>query len=347
MLRECTNYWGGTEVIADAPGIETHCDVTFFPLSRNVWYDNDPNWGLYSADGHLIDAAALRRGTRTPPRLCGQSDIHPQPFPTDHPWADDIEYIYMGCFISHYGHYLCSTLARLWPLLGEGLNGRKLLLHATNSPEHEFRFPFAAMTLEGLGLTIDDVVVFQEPRRIRRLIIPRPSFVEQLLAHHAHRDLCRRLGEQYLDGLDMTTALPPVYFSKTRMPGGVGRIGNEAVIERVMTSAGITVIYPEQLSLRDQVRLFAQNRVIAGTGGTQFHTGIMAPPVARVLALSATDTINSNLVLFDRTNDRTAGYIYDDRGYREVTREDKFLTSHYLEDPETTAWDLLAVMREL
>ncbi|EGF91929.1 capsular polysaccharide biosynthesis protein-like protein [Asticcacaulis biprosthecium C19] len=331
----------------EPPAIEKHYDVTYFPLSRQVWYDKDPNWGVYGADGHLIDAAALRRGNSTPPRLCGQSRVHAHPFPTEFDWAEDIEYIYMGCFISHYGHYLCSTLVRLWPLLREGLNGRKLLLHAPNGPDHEFRIPYAAMTLEGLGLKPDDIVVFQEPRRIRRLIIPRPSFVEQLLGHHAHRDLCHRIGEQFLDGLDMTTALPPVYFSKTKLLGGVGRIGNESVIENVLASNGIGIVYPEQLSLREQVRLFAENRVIAGTGGTQLHTGILAPPVARVVALSASHSVNSNLLLFDRLNDRTAGYVYDDRGYREMQNQDKFLTSDYLEDPEATAHDLLALIREL
>ncbi|ESQ90769.1 hypothetical protein ABAC460_08025 [Asticcacaulis sp. AC460] len=347
MLRECNYFWGGTDIFPDAPAVEKHYDLTLFPLKRTVWYDNDPDWGLYGADGHLVDAAALRRGNKTPPRLCGQSPIHAQPFPTDHPWADDVEYIYMGCFIAHYGHYLCSSLARLWPLLREGLNGRKILVHATNGPAHEFQIPYAAATLAGLGLTVDDIVIFQEPRRIRRVIIPRPSFVEQVFAHKVHRDVCHRIGEQFFDGLDMTTAQPPVYLSKTKMQRGVGRIGNETVIEAYMAANGVAIVYPEQLSLRDQVRLFAQNRVIAGTGGTQFHTGIMAPPVARALALSATHSVNSNLVLFDRLNERTAGYVYDDRGYQEIKDQDGFLTSDYLADPEATARDLLAVMREL
>jgi hypothetical protein len=96
------------------PVIEEHRNVPYVPF-RSWELDRDPYWGLYDADGRLIEAASYRRGPLR--RLVGQSPDVAIPA-AEIESAPDEHYVIAGPLLFHYGHFLLTSFSRLWPGFG-------------------------------------------------------------------------------------------------------------------------------------------------------------------------------------------------------------------------------------
>lgn len=76
-----------------------------------------------------------------------------------------------------------------------------------------------------------------------------------------------------------------LYVSRLHQPQ-FRRLENEREIEGLMTAHGFEVIYPEQLTFAEQVRLFSEASVLAGAGGSNMINSIFSLPGARILLLT-------------------------------------------------------------
>lgn len=344
-LRECDHVWGGTRIDEATPAVERHYDVVFRPWNPQVWYEQDPTWGVYGADGHLIDAAAHRVGPGA--RLKGQSLVSDGDIDAVSERVADEALVYGGPLNPHYGHFLCSTLSRLWLVARDGLAGRRVVFHGSGRPADLWRdHAFAGAILGALGLGPQTVVVLKRPTRLDRLIIPRPSFQEQEFASRAYLHVADRVGRRLAGDLPRDRA-GPVYLTKTGLKGGVGRVMDEAVIEAVLRKGGVEIVRPEALTLADQIGLFQRRRVVAGTSGSQFHTAVFAGGPSRSVCLSARPSINSNAVLFDGLRGRATRHLHAGEPAEEVRDRDGFLGQTRFADTRRVAQELLdAIWRE-
>ncbi len=281
----------GLQIIEADPLIEEHTDALYVPFA-GYGLDDDRSWGLYARDGRLIPAAAYVRG---PGRaLVGQSG-HASVGAAEIEDAPDEHLIHAGPLLLHYGHFLLSTLSRLWPLAG-GLVPRSPLLWHSNYdlavlPGH----PYVGAALSGLGLDAGAFRRFTRPTRIRRLTVIAPAFIEESLAHRAYARLCRTVGDRLAPGLAAGPSAP-AYLARSRLGGGVKGIANEDALCRALASLGVEIVHPEQLSLAGQVRLFGTDRVVMGLCGSAFHTAAFAPPRARLVMIEVLHGRNQHLV---------------------------------------------------
>lgn len=128
------------------------------------------------------------------------------------------------------------------------------------------------------------------------------------------------------------------------MKGGVGRVLNEKALEERLERAGVEIIRPETLSLREQIALFVERPSVAGTIGSSFHTSIFVQPGANIIVLSTVPGPNSNFAILDAVNGRTATYVYA-KGTRVVSGSGhEFLTSFAIPAPDRVADELLAIL---
>lgn len=341
MLRDSDQIWGGVELREAAPAVEKHYDVLFLPLNPNIWLEHDPGWGVYGADGSLIDAAAHRRGAEL--NLCGQSLRTEVSLADVRERVTDETLIYGGPLIPHYGHFICSSLSRLWLIARDGLAGRRIVFHATANIRQELAsHRYFREFLGALGLNLSNIVVLQRPTRLDRLIIPRPSFLEQ---NYVSREYARVVGAigRALGGEVEVRRRAPVYLTKTGLADGVTRPKDETLIEDRLRRGGVEIVRPETLDLPNQIRLFSDRRVVAGFIGSQFHTSAFAPRPApsRNVLLTASPLLISNFVLFDKLRDQPARYVYPESGVTELKNRDGFLTQAVFADPARVADELL------
>lgn len=323
--------WGEYEIREPNPAIEVHENVYYVP------HQDFTAWGIFDSSDQIVEASV---------------DIaHGQPIAqvltSAHRYADiredapDAEYIYGGRFHPHFGHFLVEALPRYWSIR-PGAPRPKVLVHTNACSNYFAHFPHARAIFAALGIGPGDFAYFDEPRRIGKIIIPRPSFQQQVWAHRAFGRMCRFAGLQMLGGYPPRVNDRPVYLSKSRLAGGVGRVANEAELEAVLERNGVEIVYPETVAFPEQVRLFAGRSTILGTAGSAFHTSIFAPPAGRQIQLCQENTINSNMRMFDALNGNHVLHYHQPGS--EMRDGTAFMREAWLPDPVAAAEDLLRLI---
>lgn len=103
-----------------------------------------------------------------------------------------------------------------------------------------------------------------------------PSFVANAVSGYLPKGVSDFLREKIFKGygIDMKKPDRKIYISRSRATKR--RIKNEAELLPVLHKYGFEVVYPETLSYRDQVQLFAESRIIAGAHGAGFTNAFFA-----------------------------------------------------------------------
>ena len=314
-------------------------------VASHAWND-EPRWGIYARDGRLVDAAAYYRG---PGKLTvGQTMwVDRAAIPAGD--APDETYIYGGIFIQHFGHFLLSSLGRFWPFVDNALRARlgpyRILCHGMSGPDHWWTFPYKAEPLQALGIPKERLAWFAEPTRVRRLIVPRPAFEEHNFVHDAYVRLTREVGTRLLRGGGPVVPAGPAYLSRTDYPQISQGFDEEATLSAAVAGLGVQVVFPEALSLADQIRMVTGRPVVAGFIGSAFHAAAFSPDPARLLMLSPTHVIGANFGLLDRAAGLRAQYFHVGGKLLDVSNTARIINRFRMGDPDGAARDLLGLIQ--
>lgn len=337
-LPHCSNFFGNVSVTVDVPTVKSYDECVFRPMSKKVFLDRDEAWGLYSADGSIIKEAAYRRGESK--ALVGQSEF----YSNDERVEESREScVYFGPIIPHYGHFLVTSLSRLWFVVDEVAKGRKLLCHGDHAPQDYFNIPYMGQLLRAAGLAVSDFVSPTVVTRFRDVLVPSPAFVEQSHASFSYVPKMHSIGDALLWERDAAQLKKVAYLSKSRLqPPAVAKMTNEYIVDEIMRDAGVDVIYPENLTLLEQVEMFASYSSILGFAGSAFHTHIFVQKPPEIICATYDPFINSNFLMLDALNQAEAQYRYP-HGNIVPAEIAGFAVSRSLVDPMKFANEILDV----
>lgn len=295
--ERCTEFWG-ENLWQEKVSTKIYEDVIYLPFKTGILLDNDPHWGLYKNDGSLINGAAYRRGSNLD--LVGQSDVLDLKH-YDYDIAPFETMIYGGPLLSHYGHFLLSTLSRCWAIDGS----HPVLFHSTPPvQDHRARFIVELLGLAGLsGRSFS----FERPTLIRRVIVPGPSLHEQHSIWRDHAVAMSAIARNVVSTAD--ARWKKVYLSKSRLGSGVNGLAGEAFIDLKMKQAGFEIVYPEAMTVAEQITMFRTAELIVGIAGSAFHTLALVPGTqAKRVIFTLEEFLNSNFLLIDRVSGGSAEY---------------------------------------
>ena len=337
FLRRCSESWGSCRVIGADPEIGHHCGVAYLPFGQGK------SWGIYDLKGTLLADTVDLHGP--------QGDHHQDQAPMLDPAmlgdleeAPDTTYVYGGFINPHYGHFIVNSLARQWPRARAVQPKMKILCHGPATPDHWFGRPFIKAIFNALGLSREDFVTFDRPTMIPRLIVPLTSMREQSYVHSVFGDLCARIGRNLLGAEHSVRDPRPAYLSKAGLKSGVGRVVNESKIVELLDREGVEIIFPEQIDLPSQIKLYAERENICAIAGSALHTQAFWPSRGRVSMISSTAGPNSNFFLIDIASKLRVDYFYPP-GSRVVEQgSGAFITSIEMQNPELIAADILRLL---
>ena len=315
------------------PGYDTVQDSCYVPFDPAVFFDKDQNWGIYDTRNDLVMAASYGRGPG--PVLVGQSGHRPDLRRGDRVLPETV--MYGGPVIPQFGHWLLSSLCRLWPILEGRSPAIRVLWHASHPPDDWLATRYIAAALGALGFESDDFLVPTDCVTLKSLIVPQPSFVEQHSAHTVYSTLCRRIGDTLITYPSQSFSGRKVYLSKVRVSSGVMRVINERFLEQGLQSQGFTVVYPELLSLAEQIELFASADLIVGFAGSAFHVSAFARCRGKQIILSPKPFVNSNFKLIDAISDSAPLYLDLSEEMTEHGSYGGFLTNFAFKSPRSIA----------
>lgn len=338
VLQKCSALHGNVFYSFVNPLAAAFDEAIVFPRNSLISYDSDAHWGVYESNGTNISLAAYRRGPYQD--RVGQSQWI-EPIANTRIEENGLTYIYIGPQIMHHGHFLLTSLARIWPLLKLSDRNIRLVYHGDQDIETICRhIPIADATLKAFQLTSEHFLRPMEPTTFQRLYIPAPSFEETNSAYRVHSDLGAAVGQHLKIGHTSRVFTNPVMFSKTKLASGVGRFTNEDEITDYLSRKGVDIIYPEQLSLAEQVDVFETAPAIISYAGSALHTSLLASKPATIIGLNLGNTMGSSQILIDALKRNDSTYFYPSQA-RETSPVETFSAALRVDDPIAVADTLL------
>jgi hypothetical protein len=276
-----------------APGTSVFHDVVYVPQYEC----------LYTTDGVRIDESCLRRRrsnmvvNQAPEKIAIESGLK----------RFSQRVIYAGGIAKHFGHFLTEGLARYWYAIAD--ESCPILSHPIErySPKPIFLDHFFG----AIHFSRDRLVSFKRPILLVEVVVPRPAFVNSGEAFEVHRLLPENVAAKLLPpALERTSQ--PLYMSRRLLDGNKRQIIHEDLLEERLRARGFQIVYPERLSLEQQVHLINKHDVLVGTLGSALH-GILfdVSPVAQrnMICLSYRDQIHPNYLLIDAIKSVNSTYV--------------------------------------
>lgn len=289
----------GLKIFEKDPEIRIHEDCFYIPKLTEF---HDHNYGIYDLYARLVQTAGPRRGW--PNEVLGQSQnciINPT---SNHPLAPESCYFYGGHIGSHFGHFITETLPRYW-CNDEFYKKFKILIHSGGNLDTLFTMPWVKGFFDMLGLQKENFIIFNRPTRIEKLIVAGTSFEENHFAHNVFANFCNTLGNIFSKKiLDKR----PVYLSRANFNSQLRSIKGEKEVEEILSKRDFNIIYPETLSLKEQMGLFSSERPTCGFIGSAFHNSIFCQSPLGI-SLCYDDEYSSNFYLMDQINKANISYL--------------------------------------
>ena len=251
--------------MSDAPALGSTVleGALVYPTIRKPEFPNRLLMGVLDADGALVESSLLDRrsgeiGARMPAdEFEGVAELEVE------------EGIFAGVLYFHFGHFLVESLARAWyfrehpdvPILWAGSSSwtDELALRG-------WQLEILAL----LGIT-NPVRIVTVPTRVARLHLPEIGYRYDDRFHEQH---ARFLGSYHGPAVDGSR----IWLSRSRVASDVRDL-NATTLERRLEEAGWTIVYPEQLTVREQLDTIARAEVIAGEEGSAFHVVMLLDDV--------------------------------------------------------------------
>ncbi|NPC98940.1 glycosyltransferase family 61 protein [Nocardioides sp. zg-DK7169] len=292
-------------------------ESSYGPSRAEPWPDAlpYPHVDLRRYDGGLLSLGGMRlfSGTTVLPESFRWSHHRPLTHPhlhsvspgflrvprRTHAVALEGEHYYVDCvFDGHFGHLTTEVVCRFWGWdeAKRQIPDLKALVHVRPKPDAG---RLERMLLTAYGVAPDDIVIAEQPVRLRTVVGASPMWHNQD-PHHAHPDIVdtwHRLTAGLLGDASPGTH-ERIFVS--RGPGLANRrpCRNQAELERFFADRGFHVFYPEDLPMQEQVALFAGARVVAGFGGSAMFNLMHCQHLGSTVVISHNGYVARNEHLF-------------------------------------------------
>ena len=232
-------------------------------------------YGVFDTNGKFVPASLQFRGNK--------HQFIPKQVPKNAPYID-CDAILVGNIYPHFGHFLLEQMNRLYGGIGKQNHLKFIFIDNRGIGAQNFVYEFMA----AFGVNKNDVIILNQPTRFKRLYIPSQT----LNIKNANIDQKMPLGyREMANNLDGTT-IERVYMSRTKLPESMRTIG-EKKIQKIFEKNGYTIIYPETMTIAEQIAAVRNAKYLAGCAGTAMHWAIFMKPGGTVISLKRNTTRDS------------------------------------------------------
>ncbi|HGF5649250.1 TPA: DUF563 domain-containing protein [Klebsiella quasipneumoniae subsp. similipneumoniae] len=175
----------------------------------------------------------------------------------------DDDVIWFGFFYKHWGHFLLDFISRMWILLDD-YRGQKIVYVSHGDVIDGNYMEFFNL----LGIENDKLIRIDKVTQCKSVIVP--EYAKKENEYHSYY---LRLMNTVSKAAVNTSSEPltpglKVYFSRMAFKDAAKKEFGEEYIENLMLSAGYSVMYPEKMTLKQQVSIWNSADEIICINGT-------------------------------------------------------------------------------
>lgn len=258
---------------------------------------------LYDRHGVRIMESCIRRGRGLAEFAYAGADTIS--LPTDFITINE-PLVYLSLLENYWGHFLTEGISRLWAFVEYPELAKMGGFYFSTSPLHRNITDFIRSINPNIRVAEHDL---HRSIRFRNVLIPRASFSNRGEAFSVHRKPASAVIDLYLRENGSQRSDQPVFLSRSRISGR-REVQNQDELEKALARNGFLIVYPEELSLAEQIILFNQYRHFSGLWGSAFHTAILSRlPSSMSTHVMCHCIPNENYLMFDSILGNDANYV--------------------------------------
>lgn len=202
---------------------------------------------------------------------------HPYNYNENEVINDDSDALYVGMLDPVWGHCITDNLKNMWVFFNNihlDLTGIKIIYTTNNSA---IKLPNSFIDLlKSIGIDLESFTCIKSITRFRKIYLPDSCFFcdkSTDVRHYTREyvDIIERITEKYCHGSHFEQS-EKLYFSREhwKSPKDFG----EKYVRQAFEDSGYKIIYPETLSLGEQISLIYNCSTLATTDGSIAHNAL-------------------------------------------------------------------------
>jgi capsular polysaccharide biosynthesis protein len=229
--------------------------------------------------------------------------------------------VYLGWLITHYGHFITESISRMWWLVKyrDEIKNCVFLVHANFKNPNDFPL-HVKETLQALGVSLSQIVLIDEDMICESLIVPSQSIVLDYSISESQLATWNRIKAQLIK----IPAIEPkrkIYLSrKYQDQKDSSRKFNDSEVEALFERFGFEIVYPEQLSFKEQISIYADTKILAGPVGSAMHNAAFMNENGTVLILAPNSFLFKTDAHISKVKKHTLYYFLHDSGSTNIKR---------------------------
>ena len=210
--------------------------------------------------------------------------------------------LYIPIIPKQWGHFLIDTVSRLWIFLDNRFDVKdtKIYVNIWGFSENKITGNYKKF-LEYLGI-FGKIKIVDHPIQASEVWIPTYTMSFAKTYNLEYKTVLEYVTKQIMES-DKVTHLQHydyIYLSRTKLPTSKMKEIGEIDIERFLEDNGFKILYPEELSLEEQVFYFQTSKIVAGMSGTIMHNIGFARKETKLCIMNRTCMLNAPQLLLNK-----------------------------------------------
>lgn len=200
----------------------------------------------------------------------------------------DESVIFGGMSIPHFGHLMLEGFSRLWYLLENPQDERKIIYMSDRTWSESAKHTVYSF-FELLNVDKSRVLIVEKPTKFAHISVPEISFGAWSFYTKGYQKLCERFMQNANTLLCGKKSYEKIYLSHTKWNKNqpFHRFLNEDIYEKFFAQKGFKVLYPEEFSVSEMVYYVSNATQIATTMGSLSHYGLFARRGTRFMVITS------------------------------------------------------------
>lgn len=246
-------------------------------------------FGVFDANGNFLKSSAQNhKGGKC--QLIPKFDIN------DVPYVDENAIYLCHTGHNHFGHFLLEHINRAWCLLDKRLKDAKIVIVNEKNIDKLPNYVFELLGL--LGVKKENIILLNKTTRFKNVYIPSPAFNMIAFYTDVFAEMYNRMAESVKDTKDV---YDKIYVSRCALPLDRHTFGEEQV-QKIFEKNGYKIVYPETMSLEQQISLIKNCKYLAGCAGTALHLALFMKKGGTVIQIKRNNLLEDNAPVQELVN---------------------------------------------
>ena len=293
---EAVKIWYDREFIKkNSLSAQKYSDATILPLRSNA---NDNllfgRGGVIDSNNEYIEESGI------PGRIFDSYEVH-------EPEYRDERVVYCGYLVPHWGHFLVEAVTRLWYYLKKDSSIDKYVFFIEENSDRSISGNYKEF-LELLGVW-DKIDVINAPTKYKEVTAPERGFKMGQFWSDEFKSIYNTVAEAALKKNVDTTSGKKVFLSRSQLKLFSNKEFNMDMLDDFFQKNGYQVVFPEQQSLSDLIRIIRNADMVATLSGSIQHNMLFAMDNAKQIVLEKTAVTVDFVCDLSRIKDFDTTYI--------------------------------------